>query len=292
VSGWCDLNALSDELGYKYCSFQKITDCHSALNDFQPEVLFVVGLSQIVPENMLSIATKANVGFHPTALPAGRGRAAVAWLILQQMNGAATFFSLRGGVDDGPIFVQEPFSVIEEDDAADVEAKILRAEERALDKWLPRLKAGELFAYEQDHTCASWFGRRTPDDGEIDWRAPRLEILRLIRASAPPHPGAFSYCGDIKLKLLKASLVDRPETGVIGRILNVQSCGAFEIQALDGLLLIEKWNASGDWAPKVGLKLGYYQDAEIFALRQRISNLEKEIHSLKLQMSGGGNDIQ
>ena len=281
ISGWCDLDALSKELGFQFRPFNKITECEPELDDFQPDVLFVVGLSQIVPEKMLSIARKANVGFHPTALPLGRGRAAIAWLILQQTSGAATFFSLRAGIDDGPIFVQEAYSVCEADDAADVEAKILQAEERGLDRWLPRLQAGELFANEQDHTLASWYGRRTPEDGEINWRAPRLEVLRLIRASAPPHPGAFSYSGDIKIKLLKASLIDRPELGVIGRILSVRSCGAFEIQVSDGLLLVEKWSASGDWEPKVGHKLGYYPDAEIFALRQRISKLETEIRNLK-----------
>ena len=51
-------------------------------------------------DSMLSIANKVNIGFHPTALPRGRGRAALAWLILKRENGAATFFELRDGVDD------------------------------------------------------------------------------------------------------------------------------------------------------------------------------------------------
>ena len=33
-----------------------------------------------------------------------------------------------------------------------------------------------------------YFGRRTPEDGRIDWRRPALEIHNLVRAVAPPFP--------------------------------------------------------------------------------------------------------
>ena len=80
------------------------------------------------------------IGFHPTLLPKGRGRAPLAWLILKEKKGAASFFLMDKKADSGPVFVQEPFEIEDNDDASRVEKKIEIAIEKALDKWLPELK--------------------------------------------------------------------------------------------------------------------------------------------------------
>ena len=284
VAGWRDVRTRAGACGFESGAFRKVGGGGDDLVAFAPDVLFGVGLSQSVPADMLSIAKTVNVGFHPTALPHGRGRAAIAWLILHRQDGAATFFELRGGVDDGPVFVQERFAVDEGDDAACVLDKLLRAEARALDDWLPRLAAGDVSATEQDHARATWLGRRAPEDGEIDWSAPRGDVLRLIRASAPPHPGAFTFHEDTRITILRAALTDRPETGVTGRILAVRANGAFDIQASDGLLEIEAWHAPAGWSPRVGMLLGYATDSEIFRLRNRVGTLERRLAELEATM--------
>lgn len=284
VSGWVDLSQPSAEAGFLFTGFRRITECEGALRVFGPDVVFVVGLSQIVPAAMLSIAKLANVGFHPTPLPRGRGRAPVAWLILEQMNGAATFFALRDGVDDGPIYAQVPFSVTEDDDAGTIYRKVLDAEAAALDEWLPRMKAGDLTVVEQDHDRATWFGRRGPEDGLVDWSAPRHDILRLIRASASPHPGAYSFSGDVRVVIEAAILENKKEKGVIGRILSIDENFTFVIQAGDGLVRVTTWRADRDWQPRVGLKLGYDVEAEIFALRNKIRSLQDEVLRLRDQL--------
>lgn len=286
VSGWRDLRRLSDELGLLFEGFRKVTECEASLRAFAPDILFVVGLSQIVPTSMLDIAAKANIGFHPTALPRGRGRAALAWLILQGENGAATFFELRDVVDDGPVFVQEPYAVVDSDDTADVEAKLLEAERIALDRWLPQLAQGDFSAGDQDHGVATWFGRRTPEDGWLDWQARRDDLLRLIRASAPPHPGAFTFCQNHKILILKAVTSDRRETGVPGRILAVHADGGFEVQASDGIMYVTEWQSITGWKPRVGALLGYYTEVEVFELRTRLAQLEHVVTTLETKFEG------
>lgn len=275
VSGWRNLRNLSSLLKLPFEGFRKVAECEESLKTFAPDIIFVVGLSQIVPASMMSIANWTNVGFHPTALPRGRGRAALAWLILQGNDGAATFFELKEGVDDGPIFIQEPYTVSDEDDTADVESKLLIAEERALDRWLPRLMSGDLSSVAQDHTQATWLGRRTPEDGWMNWHATREHLIKLIRASAPPHPGAFTFFQNHKILVLEALLCDRAETGVTGRILRVHADDSFDVQAGDGILRITKWHSDNNWIPRTGSLLGYYAETEIFQLRQRLADLEK-----------------
>jgi len=280
VSGWRDLRRLADELRLPFDGFRKVTNCASGLREFSPDILFVVGLSQIVPPDLLNIATKINVGFHPTALPRGRGRAALAWLILEGENGAATFFELRNKVDSGPIFEQEPYYLADNSDVADVELKMLEAERLALNRWLPRLVRGELNAVEQNHDAATYFGRRTPDDGWINWRATCDDLLRLIRASAPPHPGAYTFCDRHKIEILKARASERQETGVPGRILMVHEQSDFEVQVGDGIIHVSMWHSKTGWIPKVGSLLGYYAEAEIFMLKARVGELERSVQKL------------
>lgn len=286
VSGWRDLRAYAAMQNLPFVGFRKVAECDKTLRDYEPDILFVVGLSQIIPPSMMAIAKKTNVGFHPTALPRGRGRAALAWLILLGEGGAATFFSLRDGIDDGPIFVQEPFSVAHEDDAAGVEAKVLAAERRALDRWLPSLAAGDISAVEQDHSQATWFGRRTPEDSWLDWRSDSKELVRLIRASAPPHPGAYTFCEDDKVLLLRVAASNRRELGVPGRILRVKPDGSFEIQTGDGIIHVMDWYTEADWKPRVGMRLGYYAEAEIHKLRHRLSSLVKQVEELEAMIKG------
>lgn len=281
VSGWVDLRRASLAAGYQYSAFRRVSDCERALSILGPDLVFVVGLSQLFPESMLSLAKVANVGFHPTALPKGRGRAPIAWLILEQVNGAATFFALREGADDGPIFVQIPFEVAPHDDAAAVYQKVLIAEAAALDQWLPVLKTGDFRATEQDHSNASWLGRRDPSDGLVNWSSNRQHIIRLVRATAPPHPGAFSYCGDIRINILSVVEENRDEKGVVGRILAIYADSSFDVQAGDGLIHVASWASDSGWLPRVGMKLGYDCETEVHELRKQVRLLEEDLTSLK-----------
>lgn len=281
VSGWADLSSTAKRAGFEYSGFKRVRECETEIREYAPDILFAVGLSQIIPPSILSIAKVANVGFHPTMLPQGRGRAALAWLIIEGQPGAATFFEMGSDVDDGPIYVQKPYGVTESDDVASIEEKLLQAEALALDSWLPDAKRGTLTSVVQDSSKATWFGRRTPDDGCIDWGKTSKSVCRLIRASAPPHPGAFTFSGDHQITVLSAEASARPERGVVGRILKVFGDGSFEVQAGEGLVKVLKWNAPETWEPKVGSLLGYYEQLEIYRLRAELGDVSNRLERLE-----------
>lgn len=282
VSGWTDLSEVAAQQGYGSTPFVRAADCERELRAFAPTVFFAVGLSQIIPPSMLAIPTSEGVGFHPTALPRGRGRAAIAWLVANCEDGAATFFGLREGVDDGPIFAQVGFEVTETDDASTVEDKLLAAEAEALDEWLPEVLAGTWSGRDQDHSRATWYGRRAPEDGRIDWRLPRDELLRLIRASTNPHPGAFTQAGRSVLRVWKATPDDIPFQGVVGRILDVGPGREILVQSGGGPIRITEWTAEPEgWQPRVGMRLGMDLEGEISVLRARCESLEGRLESLQ-----------
>ncbi len=284
VSGFARLQDVAAEAGVPCVGFQKLNgpEIVTQVREWQPELLFVVGLSQLVKSELLSVPKLACIGFHPTCLPRGRGRAPVAWLVLDATPGAATFFVMDEGADSGPILVQESFAVRPTDDAEQVTASLEQAIVRALDRWLPRLLAGEWDPQPQDDTAATYHGKRAPEDGWIDWNKSAREIDTLIRAAGRPHPGAFTFLKDRKLLVWRAELdTATPFRGVIGRVLLTDPQRGALVQTGDGLLwLSEVAAADGDSKlPKlaVGQRLGYVVDEEINQLKARIAELEKLI---------------
>ena len=115
VSGYCSMRRFAEDNHLSYYPFIKINsnDIKEQIRNASVDILFVVGVSQLVDEDIIRLPRLACVGFHPTKLPKGRGRAPMAWLILDKGEGAATFFKIDTNADEGDIFVQEPFSIRE-----------------------------------------------------------------------------------------------------------------------------------------------------------------------------------
>jgi methionyl-tRNA formyltransferase len=284
VSGFARLNDLAAMSNVPCVGFQNINapEIVAQVRDWRPDLLFVVGLSQLVKAELLSVPTQACVGFHPTALPRGRGRAPVAWLVLDATPGAATFFVMDEGTDSGPILVQEPFAVLPTDDAASVTAALEAAIERALDRWLPKLLAGEWNPQPQDDARATYNGKRAPEDGWIDWSRSAAEIDALIRAAGRPHPGAYTFFKDRKL-IVWRSEIDRttPFRGVVGRVLLTHATRGSLVQTGEGLLWLRDvtWGDGDPAKPKlnVGQRLGFVIEDEVCQLKARIAELERRL---------------
>lgn len=152
VSGYCSMRRFAEDNHLSYYPFIKINsnDIKEQIRNASVDILFVVGVSQLVDEDIIRLPRLACVGFHPTKLPKGRGRAPMAWLILDKGEGAATFFKIDTNADEGDIFVQEPFSIREDDDVTSIGVKLKEAMVRALDRWLPSLSSVGLKGIPQD----------------------------------------------------------------------------------------------------------------------------------------------
>jgi methionyl-tRNA formyltransferase len=279
VAGWVDLRRLAGELGLPFRGFLSVNDPDNVrwASALKPDLIFAVGFSQLLEESWLDLPRLGCIGFHPTALPHGRGRAPLAWTVLEMKPGAATFFLMGRGADDGPIFDQVPFRLVEEDDASSVLAKVVEAIDVCLDRWLPELKRGAWNPQPQDERLASWYGRRCPEDGLIDWSHASGAIERLVKASTHPHPGAYSYLGDAKLVIWSAEAECRlPIRGVTGRVLRRDSSGRLLVQCGDGHLWIKEFELvpDGGRGVRVGDKLGYSVQDEINRLRMEVAMLK------------------
>lgn len=291
VTAFSPLDELAEPQGIPCATFRNINDPEivEQVRDWQPDLMFVVGLSQLVRDEMMSIPKRGCVGFHPTFLPAGRGRAPLAWLTLDGKPGAATFFLIDEGVDSGPIFVQETFEVTCGDYASDVERKLVFATERALNRWLPELLSGVWNPRPQDEVLATYNGRRSLDDGLVDWHQSSDDIHSLIRAASRPHPGAYTWYQGRKLIVWRAELERHlPWRGAVGRVLHTEAERGALVQTGDGLVWLTQVQFAEDTDSfaaetvlKVGVKLGFVVQDEVARLRGRVDDLEARLGRLE-----------
>lgn len=285
VSGLYDLSLLSKENCLPYSGFIRINDeSHKRwMKDKSPDIIFAVGFSQLLDNDWLTMAKYGCVGFHPTVLPKGRGRAPVAWSILnEEPYGAATFFQISSGADSGPVFVQEKFLLEKSDDAESYGVKLKTALQKALDTWLPQLKNGIVNGIPQNENEATYFGKRDPVDGRIDWNVTAYEIDRLIKASTRPHPGAYTYHKKSKLIIWKSRIENQLKyKGVVGRVLLKDSDNSLLVQCGQGTIWLLEYEHAENKDIKVGDKLGLMLEDEIFHLHKRIDELMEIINAKK-----------
>lgn len=289
VSSYSDLGVLARTNELDYYAFDKINNAQTKqqIKDAALDILFIVGLSQLVDEDIINAPKYGCVGFHPTKLPEGRGRAPLAWLVHDIKEGAATFFEIDKNVDGGKIYVQKPFIVFPNDDVYSVKDKLLTTMKNALDEWLPKLKQGNFQGMVQDEAMATYYARRAPLDGYINWERDAYEIDRLIKTSTHPYVGAFSFYGDYKVIIWKSNYYDAGfPKGVIGRVVAfsqnefpvVQTLNGFvelcsyEIRNFEGVTTEDRLN--------IGSRLGYYEQYEIYKLRNELKQLKEIIKNI------------
>lgn len=272
VSGWTNLKLLAENYGLDYLGFQKINN-QSHIDwaaERKPDIIFAVGFSQLLKNVWLKMPKLGCIGFHPTKLPEGRGRAPLAWAVLENKTASATFFLMGEGADDGPIFIQSLFEVQKDDDATVVEEKIKEHIGKSLDVWLPELKKGIWNPEPQDDAMASWYGKRAPEDGWINWNNSSEYLNRLIKASSKPHPGAYTYYKDFKVVIWKSQLETSLKIkGVVGRVLLIEENKGYLIQCGQGLLWIRDIDTNSERKPRVGDKLGYNVEDEIYKIKNK-----------------------
>ncbi len=207
VSDYHDLGPPARAAGIPYVAFDRVTEpsVRAMIERTAPDWLLVIGLSQLVPADMRALARLGSIGFHPTMLPEGRGRAPVAWTILLDRPAAANLFFLTDEADAGDIIAQRPVEVRPDDYAADLIARTNVVLEDMVADLCPALVAGQVPRTPQDHSRATYYPRRRPEDGLIDWTRPTDEVYRLVRAVSRPYPGAFTFAGGRKLIIWRAS---------------------------------------------------------------------------------------
>jgi methionyl-tRNA formyltransferase len=177
----------------------------------EPDFLFSFYYRYLLDPGWLAAASRGALNMHGSLLPKYRGRAPVHWAIIngETVTGASLHYMLARP-DAGALVDQESVPILENDDALAVSLKVAGAAATVLDRALPRLIAGTAEARALDLAQGSYFGRRRPEDGRIDWQLGARAVHDLVRAVAPPFPGAFSDVNGCRLAFLETRIDGAP----------------------------------------------------------------------------------
>ena len=177
----------------------------------RPDFMFSFYYRSMLGAELLALAARGAYNMHGSLLPRYRGRVPVNWAVLHgERETGATLHVMAVKPDAGDIVEQQAVPILPDDTAFEVFRKVTVAAEQALDRALPALIAGTAPHRPQDLAAGSYFGRRTARDGAIDWRAGVAAAHNLIRAVAPPYPGAFTEADGMSLRILRSLPVATP----------------------------------------------------------------------------------
>ncbi|HEY5994870.1 MAG TPA: formyltransferase [Gallionellaceae bacterium] len=157
----------------------------------QPDFFFSFYYREMLKRELLEIPRQGGLNMHGSLLPKYRGRVPVNWAIIHgEKETGATLHYMTEKPDNGDIVAQQAVPILPNDTAFEVFQKVTVAAEMALNGCLPGLLAGRAQAVKQDLSKGAYFGGRKAEDGIIDWSQSAQQIHNLVRAVAPPYPGA------------------------------------------------------------------------------------------------------
>jgi methionyl-tRNA formyltransferase len=168
----------------------------------KPDFLFSFYYRMMLGPELLALPSQGAFNMHGSLLPKYRGRVPVNWAIIKgETETGATLHEMVIKPDAGRIVDQQAVPILPDDQALEVFNKVTDAAAQVLERSLPGLIDGTARPREQDLAAGSYFGGRGPADGIIDWHDSAQNIHNLVRAVAPPYPGASTrVCGqDLKV---------------------------------------------------------------------------------------------
>jgi len=213
----------------------------------RPDFLFSFYYRHMLSASWLALPKRGALNMHGSLLPKYRGRAPVHWAIIhgETTTGASLHYMLEKP-DAGALVDQQAVPILENDTALEVSLKVAQAAQAVLHRALPKLIAGSASARALDLKQGSYFGRRRPEDGRIDWRAGARAIHDLVRAVAPPFPGAFTEVAGTRLDLAETRLDPEPARHGAAAPCLYAEAGRWFVDCIDGKRLeIKKLTIAG-----------------------------------------------
>ena len=188
------------------------------------DLLFSVNYLYLVEEDILALPTLYAINLHGSLLPRYRGRTPHVWAIINGESevGVSAHLMTRE-LDAGAIVRQVAFEVGSKATGAEVLTRYREIYPNLVREIMRDVGENAVKLIFQDESKATYFPKRTPDDGAIDWRWSRERVYNWIRAQAAPYPGAFFNFGGKRYVVHKSSFSElgfRHETEN-GRVLSV-----------------------------------------------------------------------
>ncbi len=220
-------------------------EVNAQIEALQPDFFFSFYYRLMLKPALLAIPKNGAFNMHGSLLPKYRGRVPVNWAIIRgEIETGATLHYMTEKPDNGDIVAQQAVPILPNDTAHDVFQKVTVAAEIALNSCLPDLLAGKAQAVKQDLSKGAYFGGRKAEDGIIAWSQSALEIHNLVRAVAPPYPGATTKLMGKPMRILQTLVSNCTAAGKEAPAFYVKEGKAYAICG-SGVLRVVRFDLDG-----------------------------------------------
>lgn len=234
-----DTFCIKNKLNYSYKDTRKIKEeVKKHFLDMNLDYLISINYRYIIPKEIL-IIPKYSLNIHGSLLPKYRGRTPHVWSIIngEQYSGI-TCHLIDEGVDTGNIIEQIPVKIEEDDTGYTLLKKFEKLYPGLLIKSIEKLNKN-INTLSQNESKASYFGKRTPDMGYIDFYKKSFQIVNFVRAQAFPYPGAYYYLNNGKKIIINKIIVTDKQLELIDSIGIIKSFNnEYYVKCIDSILKI------------------------------------------------------
>ncbi|MDP2541102.1 hypothetical protein CSC81_01110 [Tenacibaculum discolor] len=209
------------------------------VKNYQVDVIASINYLFLIEEDIINHSKSVTFNIHGSLLPKYRGRTPHVWSIINgEKQTGITAHLIDPNCDTGNIIFQEIVDIESEDTGADILKKYNELYIPLFDRVIKSIINKSLVTFPQDESKASYFGKRTPDDGGINWKWMKEDIRNWVRAQAFPYPGAFTFLDSQKIIIDKVSTKSINVVGEIGSIVSVEP--KVTIKVADGVVVLEQ----------------------------------------------------
>lgn len=235
-----DTFAFNNKIEYSYLDARKhLTQLIEEIDKF--DLLISVNYRYVIPKEIYTLADIA-INVHGSLLPKYRGRTPHVWSIINgEKESGITCHIIEETVDTGAIVSQIVVPIDKDDTGYSLLKKFEVNYPLLLMDSINKLE-NRVALSKQDEKLASYYGKRTPDMGYIDFRKSATEIIDFVRAQAEPYPGAYYYLVDGR-KIIINKLV-RGEQNQLDMTIGVikEINGEYFVLCKDGVLKIQDYH--------------------------------------------------
>lgn len=195
--------------------------------------VYIVVAFRILPKKVFSIPQYGSINAHASILPKYRGPAPIHWAIYNgETETGVTTFKIDKKVDTGTILLQNKISILPEDNVGTMYEKLKYLAADSIIETIENID--NLKPIRQDEKLVSKAPKIKTEMGKIKFHKNGEQIINQIRAFTP-SPGAFTYLGETRLKIINAKFVPQSDTtpGKIKKIDKKQ----FGIECKNGIIL-------------------------------------------------------
>jgi len=244
-------------------NFMKDPQVYDASVKLQPELVILAFVTDIIPENLLTVPSLGTICYHPSLLPKHRGASAINWAIIQgDTRTGLTILWVDKGIDTGPILLQKEVEIGPNDTTGSLYFNTLFPMGiDAIVEAVELIKIGKAPRIPQDESRATYEPPCDDRVASVNFEKSIRDIYNLIRG-CDPQPGAYTTFKGKRVRFYDAKMSPTEMKKQPGEIVSIEE-GNLQIAVKSGLINVGKFRVDkgekigpGEFAKSVDLKIG------------------------------------